>query len=360
MTTRHAVAAAACLSVALTACSNGDGITQPKPTVTIQPASAVLCVGDSVTFSADVRDANGQPLSGVALTWSSSAPDVIDIGASGVGHALRTGSSNVTATATAEGVTSNTATLDVPADLVAELVPDSLVLAPNDTMTLGVRLRRTSGGALPAHTPVLAPYDSTVASLDATGLVHAKAAGRAGLSVSACGIQGRGAVDVVSPSDAVSGSSYLWLSGPAQLRVRLPGRLVNFTRTGGGPAFQVFGVVGNNVRGFVYEDTVQLSGTGTFPVDSLNTSEVNSGLGCAPPRPFATYGDQAQVTTLLSLMSGSLAVTSFTSQSGYTAVSGRMSFRMRGVVGGDFTRVDTLTAIYTFSAPLVDSTGACP
>jgi hypothetical protein len=99
---------------------------------------------------------------------------------------------------------------------------------------------------------------------------------------------------------------------------------------------------------------------GSFPLDSLLSIEATPQLGCAPPRPFATYGDQAQITTLLGMAGGSVWVTSFAPQTGYSAVSGRMKLRMRGIVGGVLTRVDTLSAIYTFSAPLVDSTGACP
>jgi hypothetical protein len=357
MTTRHALAGAAGLAVLLAACSNPPENPQ-HPTVTIQPTSAALCVGDNVTFAAEVRDANGQPMSGVALTWSSSAPDVIDIGASGVGHALRTGSSNVTATA--QGVTSNRATIDVPADLAPEFVPDSVVLAPGDTMTLGVRLRRISGGLVPAHTPVVTPFDGAVAGLDASGLVHAKAVGRAGLTLTACGLQGGGAVDVVSPTDAVTGSSYLWLSGPEELRVRLPAGAVNFTRANGRPAFQVYGRVGNNARVFLYEDTVALSGAGAYPLDSILTSEAGQpNLACAPPRPFALYLDQAALTLLLGVTGGPMRVTTYAPQTGYTAVSGRLAFRIRGVVRGG-AQVDTLNAIYTFSAPLVDSAGACP
>jgi hypothetical protein len=63
---------------------------------------------------------------------------------------------------------------------------------------------------------------------------------------------------------------------------------------------------------------------------------------------------------LLSLRGGSASVTSFTPQTGYAAVSGRAVTRVRGYVNGVLTTLDTLQAIYTFSAPLRDSTGVCP
>jgi len=363
MTTRPSrlAIATAITTVVASACSSGGGDgggPNIVRSIAILPAAAALCVGDSATMSATATDANGQTVSGVVFSWISSAPEVIAVGASGVARALRTGSASVTASA--QGVTSNRAAIDVPADLVPEFVPDSAVLAPGDTMTLGVRLRRISSGPVPPQSPVFAAFDSAVASLDASGLVHAKTQGQVGLSVSACGHQGGGRVDVFSPSDAVTGKAYLWLSGRTELRVRLPARALNFTRKNGLPAFQVFGRVGNNVRVFLYEDTLALSGAGAYVLDSLLTSEASaSTLACVPPRPFALYTDQTALTLLLSVTGGPARVTSFTPQTTFTAVSGRMAFRIRGVISGG-QQVDTLNAIYMFSAPLVDSAGACP
>jgi hypothetical protein len=363
MTTRHAGAGSACVAALLAACS---GSTPPDShgvirSITIAPQSGALCVGDSLTLRAQATDAAGQTVSGVALAWSSSAPEVIAVAASGVAHALRTGAAAVTASA--QGVTSDRAAIDVPADLVPEFVPDSVILAPGDTMTLGVRLRRISSGPVPAKTPVFTPFDSAVAGLDASGLVRAKASGRAGFSVSACGHQGGGAVDVFSPPDAVTGKAYLWLSGAAELRVRLPVRALSYTRTNGLPAFQIFSSVGtppNYSRVLFYVDTLKLTGTGTYALDSLLLSEAGSPtLACAPPRPSAFYLEANPLTLLVSLTAGAARVTSFAPGATFTAISGRLLMRMRGLVSGGL-QVDTLNAIYTFSAPLVDSTGACP
>jgi hypothetical protein len=40
-------------------------------------------------------------------------------------------------------------------------------------------------------------------------------------------------------------------------------------------------------------------------------------------------------------------------------IAGRVVTRMRGTVGGITARADTLQAIYTFSAPLRDTTNVC-
>ena len=363
--TRHRLRTCRALvgALALAACSSGGGGEGPGLTVTVQPAGAALCAGDSVAFTAQVRDGSGNLVPSPALAWSSSAPQVATIDPTrGAAHAVATGSSAITATS--GGARSAPATLDVPADLVPEFVPDSVVLAPGDTMTLGVRLRRASGGPVPpGHLPAITPLDTTVARLDPTGLLTAKAAGRARLALSACGQTGGGAADVYVPPDSLTGMAYLWLSGLHEVRVRLPARATNYTRTGGLPGVEI----GNSgTRAFAYVDTVALSGTGPLALDSLNSSEVGSGLTCQPPRPFATYADATsliQPTSLFSLRGGTVQITSSTAPAGVAAVSGRMVFRMRGIVAGQLGPgggPDTLAAVYTFSVPLVTQANVCP
>lgn len=352
-------------TLVLAGCSGsggGDG-SGPGPTVSIQPGAAGLCVGDSVVFTAQVLDGSGSPVSSPQIAWSSSAPQVASIDpARGVARALATGTALITASY--GGAVSPAATLDVPSDLLPEFVPDSAVLAPGDTMTLGVRLRRASSGPVPAHLPAITPADGPVASLSAAGLVTAKAPGRASLSLAACGQQGGGAVDVFTPPDSLTGMGYLWLSGRQEVRVHLPARLFNFTRTSGGPGLEISSIAG--LRQFGYVDTTALSGIGTLPLDSLNSSEVHTKLECVPPRPFALYADNtnaARVTSVFSLQGGSARITSYAQQGGYAAVSGRLLFQVRGLVNGQLApggAPDTLAAIYTFSAPLVDTTNACP
>lgn len=356
MTVRARAAFALAAAAALAGCSGGgDG---GGAAVTVQPQTAALCVGDSLTFSAQVLDASGGVVAGSPVRWSSSAPLTVAVDSvSGVARALALGTAQITAAAGSLR-SAKPGRLDVPSDLSPELVPDTVVLAPGDTFTLGARLRRLSAGPVPSRTPLIAPFDTSVASLDATGLVTAKAPGTATFSVSACGFTGRGAAQVFTPPDALTGAGYLWLSGPVELRVRLATVVHNFPLSSNKPAFQVFGSASVSGKQFAYEDTVRLAAVGAFPLDSLSSSGVASAQ-CAPPRPFAIYGDNAP-SSLLSMHGGSASVTRFAPQTGYTAVSGRAVTRMRGFVNGVLTTLDTLQAIYTFSAPLRDTTGVCP
>ncbi len=351
-----------CAATALAACKGkSDGGTGVAGSILITPKAAALCIGDSLAFIAQVLEAAGNPVPAAKVRWSSSAPNAASIDtASGMARALEfvTGAQ---ITATSGGIQSaQPASLDVPGDLSPEFVPDAAVLAPGDTMTIGVRLRRTaSTGPVPARTPVIAPLDTTVASLAASGLVTAKAAGTASFSLGACGLTGHGAVQVFTPPDSATGLGYLWLSGPAELRVSLGTVATNYVLTSQKRAFQIYGSTNSKANQFAYEDTLPLKGPGVFPVDSLSSTEVGQNITCAPPRPFAVYGASAPLTSITSMRGGSAAVTTYTSHTTWSAISGRVTTQMQGIVNG-VASVVTLRAIFSFSAPLRDSTNACP
>ena len=169
-------------------------------------------------------------------------------------------------------------------------------------------------------------------------------------TLAACGFTGHGAARVFTPPDPVTGLGYLWGSGPIELRLSMGTVLLNFTLLSGKPAYQLYGATAGSARQFAYEDTLRLAGTGSFALDSLLSSEVSNALTCNPPRPFAVYGDNT-FRSLLSMHGGSTTVTSF-STTGVRMASGRVMARMRGTVGAVGTALDTLQAIFTFSAPL--------
>ena len=342
----------------LTACSGSKEGGTGVALVTVDPPAAALCIGDSLAFTAHLLDASGDTVPGSAVRWSSSAPSLVSVDSvSGFARALAFGTAQITASVGSLR-SATPGRLDVPSDLTAETVPDTVVLAPGDTFTLGARLRRVSSGPTPTRTPVIAALDTAPASITAAGLVTAKAVGTATFTLSACGFTGHGAAQVYTPPDSATGTGYLWLSGPVEVRYRLGTSVRNYLLSSRKPAFQAFGFANPKGRSFAYEDTVQLAGPGTFALDSLRSSEVSS-ASCAPPRPFAAYGDST-LSSLLSLHGGAAAVTSYSTAGGFRAVSGRISGRMSGYLNGILTTLDTLRLIYTFSAPLRDSTGVCP
>src|SRR6266550_3005606 len=88
------------------------GSTAPVATVTVSPASTSVAVGAVQQFTATLKDASGNVLTGRTVTWSSSSPTIAGVSGSGVVTGLLAGSTMITATS--EGK-SGSATVSVTA-----------------------------------------------------------------------------------------------------------------------------------------------------------------------------------------------------------------------------------------------------
>ena len=88
--------------------------TVPVASVTVSPATASIQVGQTVQLTATPRDASGNPLSGRAIAWASSAPGVATVSGTGLVTGVAAGSATITATSEGQ---SGTATVTVTAPL---------------------------------------------------------------------------------------------------------------------------------------------------------------------------------------------------------------------------------------------------
>jgi len=103
------VTARAAGSATITATSEGQSGTSsitvtpvPVASVTVTPASASVAVGATVQLTATPKDANGNPLTGRVITWSSSKTAIATVSGSGLVTGVAAGGP-VTITATSEG-----------------------------------------------------------------------------------------------------------------------------------------------------------------------------------------------------------------------------------------------------------------
>lgn len=81
---------------------NDNGDTEPPAevaSVVVAPTSATLTVGATQTFTATALDAASTPIPSINFTWTSSAPSVATVTASGVASAIAPGDAVITATA---------------------------------------------------------------------------------------------------------------------------------------------------------------------------------------------------------------------------------------------------------------------
>jgi uncharacterized protein YjdB len=106
-------------SVTVTATSEGKSGTtaitvtiQPVASVTVNPATASLALGQTVQLAATVNDVSGNLLAGQPVTWSSSGPAVASVSPNGLVSGVGVGAATITATS---GGVAGTAALTVTA-----------------------------------------------------------------------------------------------------------------------------------------------------------------------------------------------------------------------------------------------------
>src|SRR3989442_7517651 len=70
----------------------------PVAAVTVSPSAANIAITGTVQLTATPRDANGNPLTGRAISWSSSNNNIATVNGSGLVTGVTAGSVTITAT----------------------------------------------------------------------------------------------------------------------------------------------------------------------------------------------------------------------------------------------------------------------
>ncbi len=211
-------------ALALTAgCGGGDGpgVTQLPPaptpaTVVVAPGTTTLvALGRTVQLTATVRDQRGQTLSGVSVSWSSSATGVTTVDAAGLVTAVANGSATITATA---GSASGSA--QVAVEQAASSVEIS---APRDTLAVGGSLQLTAtvldgnGHRIDSLALEWSSSDTTVATVDQEGWVVGVADGSVAIAAASGEVGASVHLTVQRHADPVRGALialYERTSGP--------------------------------------------------------------------------------------------------------------------------------------------------
>ncbi|HKR09471.1 MAG TPA: Ig-like domain-containing protein [Gemmatimonadaceae bacterium] len=197
-------------SATITATSEGQNGTSAI-TVTVAPVatvavtltpSTITAVGTSHA-AATLHDANGNVLTGRVVTWSSDNTAIATVDAQGVVTAVAEGTAHVTATS--EGK-SNNALLTVdpaPVASVAVSPPAASIVVPN-TQQLTVTLRDAHNNVLTGRTITWSSDNTAVATVSASGLVTAVAAGGATITATSESVNGTSSITVTSPATTAS------------------------------------------------------------------------------------------------------------------------------------------------------------
>jgi uncharacterized protein YjdB len=159
----------------------------PVATVTVAPATKTILVTQTTTFTATMKDAQGNVLAGRIVAWSTSNPAVATISITGVATGVAPGT--VTINATSEGKT-GTATLTVspvPVSTVTVLPPSPDTVFIGYTLALSAVTKDSAGNVLTGRVITWASTAPSVATVSATGVVSGLTAGSTIISASSEG-----------------------------------------------------------------------------------------------------------------------------------------------------------------------------
>ncbi|MDE2751487.1 MAG: Ig-like domain-containing protein [Gemmatimonadota bacterium] len=181
----------------ITACG-GNGATEPKAaaTVSVWPATLELSsLGESFQMIATVRDRDGQEIAGAPVNWSSNDNSVANVNTGGLVTSVRNGNTTVLATS---GSASGSASIAVAQRLAQFRVSPaaSRLSSLGDTLRLFAEALDAAGSSVTDIDITWSSEDDEVATVDANGLVTAKANGTVEITAQGGGMSGAAEVMV--------------------------------------------------------------------------------------------------------------------------------------------------------------------
>lgn len=142
----------------------------PVSSVSVTPAAQTVMVTQSLSFSAALADSANRVLTGRAISWNSSDPNVVSILATGVAAAIAPGT--VTITATSEGKTGSVQLTVIPIPVASVVLNrNNPTITASQTLSFGATTLDSLGRTLTGRTVTWMSSDPTVASIvSSTGL----------------------------------------------------------------------------------------------------------------------------------------------------------------------------------------------
>ena len=194
-------------------------VEQVPARVRISPADDPLSfasLGDTVRLSAEVLDSNGHPVAGVPVTWSISDTSVAAIDRDGLVTARGNGSATVSAST--EGVTGTTRVEVDQVPVIIEVHSPSDLLAIGDSVQVTARGFDAGGSLIEDAAFTWTASDTTVATVDSDGWVHALAEGSVEITATLKGLSASVALTAATPDRTAL--LYLFRSANGSLWIR--------------------------------------------------------------------------------------------------------------------------------------------
>ena len=188
--------------------------------VTVNPASATPLVGQSVQLSATVKDSAGNVLTGRTVSWATNNAPVATVNSGGSVNAMAAGAATITATSEGKN---GTAAVTVSAIPVASVTvsPATASVTAGQTVQLAATPKDAGGNPLTGRVVTWGSSNTSVATVNGSGLVSGVAAGSATITATSEGKSGTSAITVTAPSGNPGTVADLAVSGVTDSSVTL-------------------------------------------------------------------------------------------------------------------------------------------
>jgi uncharacterized protein YjdB len=168
----------------------------PVATVTVAPSTATVLVAFTQQLTPTLKDAGGNVLVGRTVTWSSNNNNVATVSSSGVVTGVAPGTATITATSEGKnGTATITVNLAPVNTITVQPNPSSVLVA--FTTTLTATLKDANGNTLTGRTVTWQSSNTSVATVNNSGLVTGVAPGQSTITATS---EGKSATSTLSVS----------------------------------------------------------------------------------------------------------------------------------------------------------------
>lgn len=185
-------------AAALSACSNdalGPAV-EAVGSVVVEPATATVAVGSTLTLNAAVLDPSGETVPQSRISWASADASIADVASNGVVTGRKVGTVLIAASSRGKDAFASITVQPTPVGGV-RLSVSSRAMQVGQTFQIGAETVDASGNVLPNRPVTWLSSDGSVATVNANGVVTALAPGAAIITASS---EGRSAVATITVS----------------------------------------------------------------------------------------------------------------------------------------------------------------
>ena len=245
----------------------------PVASVTVTLNASSLTVGQSTQAAAVAKDANGNVLSGLTVTWSASAPTIASVTSQGTVTALAAGTSNIVATVGGKsGSATETVAAPVQTPASVQITAPTTSITTGNTLQLGATVKDSAGQTMTGASVSWSSGNTSVATVSSSGMVTGVAAGTATITATSGSAKGTFTLSVTNPVT----------SGGTPSTAELPRVLLNSsypTQTGNTIAVPAGGDLQGAIDAAQPGDVITLAPgatyTGNFILRNKNTSSTS-------------------------------------------------------------------------------------